>query len=329
MRILRHVRDVPGTLKGAAVALGSFDGVHLGHRSILAETRRLAAVASRPWGVVTFEPHPRSFFQGDAVPFRLTPFRTKARLLAAAGCDLMVNLRFDRTLAGTGAQDFVADVLRDALGVRAVVTGPGFVFGKRRRGTSYVLRHMAAMEGFGYAELAAVADGGRPVSATEIRVLLRRGAVDEAGRLLGRLWEFEGRIVRGEGRGRALGFATANLALAGRLHPGHGIYAVRAGLVAAGGTRWHDGAAYIGTRPTFDGAVPVLETHIFGLERQLYGQRLRVAFLARLRKDTAFADADALARCMAEDCERARPLLAGLRGHSPACCGQPADPDPG
>jgi riboflavin kinase / FMN adenylyltransferase len=233
-------------------------------------------------------------------------------------------------MAGRLAQDFVVDVLAQGLGVSHVVTGPGFVFGKGRRGNGYVLGHMAGMEGFGYTEIETFAHGAAKVSSTDIRVLLRRGQVDMAGDLLGHLWEFEGRVEPGDRRGRAMGFPTANLRLDGMLHPGPGIYAVRAGLAEPGtatfdgGTRWYDGAAYIGTRPTFDGKTVVLETNLFDFDGDLYGRRLRVAFVQRVRKDLTFAGMDDLARQMADDCSRAREVLAGLDGRSSAACGMVA-----
>jgi len=325
--IVRHgFASTPEDLRGAVVALGNFDGVHRGHRAVLDRAGEIARDTGRPWGVVTFEPHPREFFQASSVPFRLTPFRQKARILAEIGLDLMVSLRFDKKLAGRRAQDFVVDALVEGLGVSHVVTGPNFVFGKARRGNGYVLGHMAAMEGFGYTEIDSFAHRSAKVSSTDIRVLLRRGQVDLAADLLGHLWQFEGRVQHGDRRGRAMGFPTANLALDGRLHPGPGIYAVRAGLAEPGGTRWYDGAAYIGTRPTFDGTTVLLETNLFDVDRDLYGKRLRVAFVERVRKDLTFAGMDELARQMAEDCDRARAVLNRLDGRAPAACGRLKEP---
>lgn len=328
--IIQHEIDTtPDALRGGVFALGNFDGVHRGHRSVIDAAGALARAEDRPWGVITFEPHPREFFQASSVPFRLTPFRQKARLLNNLGIDLMVNLPFAGDMAGRTAQNFVMDVLVDGLGLAHVVTGPGFVFGKGRRGNGYVLGHMASMEGFGYTEIETYLDQDKKVSSTEIRVLLRRGQVDRANALLGHLWEFEGRVEPGEKRGRTMGFPTANLSLDGRMHPGPGIYAVRAGLAETGaegwdsGTTWYDGAAYIGTRPTFDGKTVVLETYLFDFDGDLYDQRLRVAFVERVRKDMAFTGMDDLARQMEDDCDRARDVLAGLDGRSPEASGLP------
>lgn len=329
--IIRHdVMGLPTELRGAVLALGNFDGVHRGHRAVIDQAGAIARETGKPWGVMTFEPHPREFFQASSVPFRLTPFRQKASLLQGLGIDLMVNLRFAGDMAGRTAQDFVAEILVEGLAVSHVLTGPGFVFGKGRRGNGYVLGQMARMEGFGYTEIEPVSFGSEKVSSTEIRVMLRRGQVDKAAELLGHLWEFDGHVEPGEKRGRAMGFPTANLALDGCLHPGPGIYAVRAGLAAPDATgwdtdiRWYDGAAYIGTRPTFDGKTVVLETNLFDFEGDLYGRRLRVAFVRRVRKDMAFSGMDDLARQMAEDCTKARQVLAKLEGRSSDACGLPA-----
>ncbi|MEE8273747.1 MAG: bifunctional riboflavin kinase/FAD synthetase [Alphaproteobacteria bacterium] len=310
MRILRHFNGVEAAARGAVVALGNFDGLHRGHMGVIAEAGRLARGYGAPWGVLTFEPHPRRYFQPNTVPFRLTPFRTKARLIAGLGVDAMFNLRFGPRMAGTLAQDFVLDVLVKGLGVRHLVVGPGFVFGKGRCGNATMLAHMAAMEGFGLTEIDPVHHGGGVCSSTDIRVLIRRGVVDEAAELLGRVWELEGRVERGAGRGRALGFPTANMEIEGVLHPGPGIYAVRVGIVGGDGADWHDGAAYIGTRPTFAGHTLLLEAHLFDFDDELYGRRLRVAFVKRVRKDQTFDGPDSLKAQMDADCRLARQILA-------------------
>jgi riboflavin kinase/FMN adenylyltransferase len=309
MRIVRHA-PAPAPLRGAVVALGNFDGLHRGHLAVIAEARRLARAAGRPLGLVTFEPHPRGYFQQTSVPFRITPFRAKMRLLAEQGLDVVFALRFDGRLAGTLAQDFVAGTLVDGLGVGHVVTGPGFMFGKGRKGSGAVLRQMAAMEGFGYSQVATESFAGATCSATDIRVLLRRGQVDEAARRLGRVWEFEGRVIHGAKLGRTLGYPTANLATEGRLVPNHGIYAVRAGMAEGGRLVWRDAVASLGTRPTFDGVGTLLEVFVFDWQGDLYGRRVRIAFVERIRREERFADVEALKARMAIDCAEARAILA-------------------
>ena len=314
MRIVRHYKGVEhldASARGAVIALGNFDGLHRGHLGVIDEAGRIAREAGAPWGVLTFEPHPRGFFQPGTPPFRITPFRTKVQRLVEHGLDLMYVLGFGARLASVLAQDFVLDALVEGFGVRHVVVGPDFVFGKGRRGNAYVLGQMAAREGFGFTEIEAVEHSGGICSSTDVRVLIRRGLVDQAARMLGWTWEIEGRVVRGEGRGREFGFPTANIPLDGRLHPGPGIFAVRVCIEGRDAAEWRDGVAYVGTRPTFGGETLALEVLIFDFDGDLYGRRLRAAFVKRVRKDQTFDGVESLKAQMAADCQRARQILAG------------------
>lgn len=321
MRILRHFHNVAKADRGAVVALGNFDGLHHGHQTVIGEAGRIARATGAPLGVLTFEPHPRLFFQPDTAPFRLTPFRPKMRLLEELGVDITYNLRFGPGIAGRLAPEFVIDVLVEGFGISHLVVGPNFVFGKARHGNAYLLRQMAAREGFGFTEVEPVTTGDqgsdRMYASTDIRVLVRRGQVDEAAARLGRAWEIETRVQHGDARGTTLGYPTANLPVVGALHPDPGIYAVRVGMVENSVFGWHDGAAYIGTRPTFAGEEILLEVFLLDFKGDLYGKRLRVAFVARVRGDKAFDNPDALIAQMAIDCDHAREIL----GHETA---QPA-----
>lgn len=312
MRIFRHYDRIPPQARGAVVALGNFDGLHRGHRGVIAEAGRRARELSAPLAVLTFEPHPRCYFQPSTAPFRLTPFRAKMRLLEEIGVDTVFNLRFGPALAGQEAEEFVSGVLVGGLGISHLTVGPGFVFGKGRRGNATVLREMAARQGFGFTEVAAVHDAeqGQMFASTDIRVLIRRGQVDLAAQVLGWVWEIEARVQHGDARGEAMGFPTANMPLEGELHPGPGIYAVRVGIPDGGGMVWHDAAAYIGTRPTFAGETMLLEVYLFDYSGDLYDRRLRVAFVGQVRKDQTFDSPESLKIQMAADCERAREILA-------------------
>ncbi len=312
MRIFRHYHRIPPQARGAVAALGNFDGLHRGHRGVIAEAARCARDRSAPLAVLTFEPHPRRHFQPSTAPFRLTPFRAKMRLLEEIGVDYVFNLTFGPALAGQKAQEFVIGVLVEGLGIAHLTVGPGFVFGKGRRGNATVLRQMAAREGFGFTEVAAVREDGegQMFASTDIRVLVRRGQVDLAAQALGYVWEIEARVQHGDARGEAMGFPTANMPLNGLLHPGPGIYAVRVGIADGGAVTWHDAAAYIGTRPTFAGEPMLLEVYLFDYSGDLYDRRLRVAFVGLVRKDQTFDSPDALKIQMAADCERAREILA-------------------
>jgi riboflavin kinase/FMN adenylyltransferase len=312
MRILRHYRDCPADAKGAVVALGNFDGVHLGHRALLLEAKRLARELKRPFGVLVFEPYPREFFRPKDEPFRLTPFRAKARLLAELEVDLLIVLTFDSAMASMPAQDFVLDVLVKELAVSQIVIGKDFRFGKGRGGDAAVLGYMGEMEGFGTTMFSPViAEGSVKISSSDIRLALKGGKPDEAARLLGHWWRVEGHVAQGDRRGREIGFPTANLKLEHTLLPAFGIYAVRAhlpdGLVV-------DGAASFGIRPTFALESPLLEVHLFGFSGDLYGALLAVEFIAYLRPEKKFQTVDALKAQIAADCEDAKRILAMIGG---------------
>jgi riboflavin kinase / FMN adenylyltransferase len=309
MQLFRHA--TAGVPRGAVIAIGNFDGVHRGHRAVIAEAKRIAAPAGVPFGILTFEPHPRSVFVPDGPPFRLTPFRAKTRLIEEAGTDVLFTLRFDRRFAAESAQDFVADLLVARLGSKHIVVGQDFTFGRGRGGNPALLCEMGARLGFGVTVLEPVADvSGKLASASRIRDHLASGRPRAAAALLGRDWEIEGRVQRGDQRGRDLGFPTANLAIANYLHPAPGVYAVRAGMTENGTLTWHDGVANFGNRPTFAGQDWRFETHLFDFAGDLYGRHLRVAIVEFIRPDAKFAGVDALVAAMREDAKQARAILA-------------------
>jgi riboflavin kinase/FMN adenylyltransferase len=310
MRLFRHA-SVTGADRGAVLAIGNFDGVHLGHQTVLAEARARARAAGARFAVLTFEPHPRSVFQPGAAPFRLTPFRDKVRLMAGLGVELLIAHRFDLGFARKSAEDFVRELLVEGLGVKHVVVGYDFVFGNRRRGTAALLRDFGAAQGFSVSLVDPVANpSGAVYASTLIREHLTAGRPRDAAALLGRPWEIGGRVRMGDRLGRTIGFPTANLGLADYLRPQAGVYAVRVGLAAGGATRWHDGAANLGWRPTVGGKDLRLEAHIFDFAGDLYGKRLRAAFIEHLRPEQRFAGLDALKTQIAEDVRRARAVLA-------------------
>jgi riboflavin kinase/FMN adenylyltransferase len=310
MKILRHYRDPSLDAKGAVVALGNFDGVHLGHRALLLEAKRIAAELDRPFAALVFEPYPREFFRPKDEPFRLTPFRAKARLLSELGVDLLIVLSFDAEMASMSAQDFVLDLLVKGLGVAHVVIGKDFRFGKGRAGDAAVLGYIGEMEGFGTTVFSPViADGEVKISSTDIRNALKQGRPDEAARLLGHWWRVEGHVAPGEKRGRLLGYPTANLKLEHTLQPAFGIYAVRAHVPDG---RVFDGAASFGIRPTFALASPLLEVHLFGFSGDLYGALISVELIAYLRPEKQFDSIDALKAQIAADCDEAKRILARM-----------------
>lgn len=313
MRIFHSSTGLPDDARGAAVAIGNFDGIHQGHRAVVEKARELGAAGGIPWGVLTFEPHPRSFFRPDDAPFRLTSPSTKARLIEDLGADLLFVLRFDSALARHTAEEFVEEVLARDMAIRHAVVGQDFHFGRDRRGTPDLLRRLAPRYGFETLEVKSVtADNGVEYSSTRIREHLQDGRPEEAARLLGHWWEIDGTVEHGDKRGRTIGFPTANVALGENLRPATGVYAVRIGLEEGTGTRWFDGAANFGRRPTVDGTNLLLEVHLFDFAGDLYGKRLRVQFVSYIRSERRFDGLDALKAQIASDCAEARQRLAAL-----------------
>jgi len=308
MQLFRHAG--PDAPRGAVIAIGNFDGVHVGHRAVIAEAQALARSLGAPLALLTFEPHPRSVFVPNGPPFRLTPFRAKTRLIGETGVDLLFTLRFDRAFAAKTAEEFVADLLVGRLGARWIVVGQDFTFGRGRAGNPALLRDMGARLGFGLSVLQPMAhDGAKAASASRIRDHLAAGRPRAAAELLGRDWEIEGRVRQGDRRGRELGFPTANLAIGDYLHPAPGVYAVRAGIVERGAVAWHDGVANFGNRPTFAGTDWRLETNLFDFAGDLYGRHLRVAIVDFIRPDMKFTGADELVAAMHDDAAKARAIL--------------------
>ena len=311
MRILDTYRGLDAAARGAVVAIGNFDGVHRGHQAVLARARDLAKDAGAPFGVVTFEPHPRRFFRPDLAPFRLTEAPAKRRLVAALGAALYYELAFDAALASLPAERFVADVLAGGLGVRHVVVGDGFVFGKGRAGTLRLLQAEAARHGFGVSAVSPVADeSGVAFSSSRVRAHLAEGRPGEAAALLGRHFAIEGLVAAGDKRGRTIGFPTANLDLGDHVRPAFGVYAVRGHLPEDGAGGALPGVANLGLRPTIGDGRVLLETHLFDFAGDLYGRRLAVELVAHLRPERKFAGLDALKAQIALDGARAREILA-------------------
>lgn len=311
MRIFRHFIDLPPEVRGSAVAVGNFDGVHLGHREVIVEAGRIARASGLPWAVLTLEPHPRSIFEPDAPPFRLTPYAAKVRLIEALGPGLLVVAPFDAAFARTPPRAFVERVLVDGLGARHVVCGHDFAFGHGRKGTPELLLWLGDEFDFGFTCVHEIKDSdGEPYSSTRIRDHLRNGRPGDAARLLGRPYAIEGEVVAGEKRGRALGFPTANIALGEYQRPANGVYAVRLRWREQGTEVWRDGIANVGVRPTFGGTEPLLEVHVFDFGGDLYGRMLRVELLDYLRPEKKFDGLEHLRAQIAEDCARARRILA-------------------
>ena len=309
-RVVRDYRGLPEALKGSVAALGNFDGVHRGHQALLRQCRQIADQLEARNAVVSFEPHPRQVFAPLSPPFRLTPFRSKARILAGNGVERLFALRFNAALYTKEAGEFVQDVLVDGLGVRHVVVGYDFVFGRQRGGNADFLLALGQRHGFGVTVVEPVMHDDDVCSSTIIRVDLEGGRARRAADLLGHWWEVEGRVRKGEQRGRQLGFPTLNLHLLPEaFKPALGVYAVHVGLPEGAKTRWHRGAANLGRRPTFDGTGVILEVHILDYSGDLYGRQVRVAFVEHLRPEQKFDGLEGLKAQIDTDCQAARELL--------------------
>lgn len=311
MRLIRHCGELPPDLKGCVVALGNFDGVHKGHQAVILTAKRIAAGLGAPLAVMTFEPHPRAFFNPAQPPFRLTPFRVKARLIEALGTDLLYMQHFDQAFANMTAIEFAGDILVGGLEARHVVVGYDYVFGKGRQGTGAMLQKLSDDGNFGFTAVPPeMSPNGDVYSSTRVREYLTAAKPAEAAQLLGHYWEIEGRVEHGDARGRTLGFPTANLPLGDYQHPATGVYAVRAGIDQGATTVWRNGVANFGRRPTFDKTGELLEVHLLDTNEDLYGKHLRVALIEHLRPERKFSGMNELKVHIAADIEAARVLLA-------------------
>lgn len=295
----------PQPFRNAVVALGNFDGFHLGHQAVVGRAVERARAEGRPALVATFDPHPVRFFKPDAPPFRLTTLDQREALFAAAGASAMLVFGFDAALAATSAEDFVR-LLRHEIGAAVVVTGEDFTFGAKRGGNARVLRALGAVHGMEAEAVGPVALGDEPVSSSRIRDALAAGDPGTATRLLTRPFAVRGTVQHGDKRGRELGYPTLNVALGDYQRPAYGIYAVRVRL--ADGSE-HDGVASLGVRPTFTPPVELLETYLFDWSGDLYGQEIEVALHHFLRPEARYDGLQPLIAQMRKDEAEARRLL--------------------
>ncbi len=307
MRFLDHREKLPESLRGAVIALGNFDGFHLGHQAVAKEAIEWARAEGRPSIIATFDPHPVRHFRPDVPPFRLTTLEQRQELYLAAGATAMLVFHFDGALAGTTAEDFVRVLLAEKLGVKGVVTGEDFTFGKGRTGNRSILESLGAEAGIRCRAVAPVLDGGEPVSSSRIRDALRDGNPQEAARLLTRPFAIRGVVEHGDKRGRTIGFPTANLPIENYLRPAYGVYAVTGRILSTG--QELKGAANIGVRPQFTPPKELLEPYFFDFSGDLYGQEVEVAFHHFLRGEAKFDSLDALTAQIERDCDEARRLL--------------------
>ncbi len=304
MKILRNWREIPAEARQACLALGNFDGVHLGHAGLIRAAH--AARPDLPLAVLTFEPHPRQFFRPQDAAFRLTLPAERAAALAALGVHLLFELPFDDAFSHLTAQQFCQDVLHTGLGAAHLACGADFAFGFRRGGDVVLLTAEAEALGMGLSIIPPVTDAQGPISSTRIRRLLQEGYPDRAAALLGRPHTIRGVVAHGDARGRTIGFPTANIALGDHLEPARGVYAITARLPDGVSQK---GVANIGQRPTVGGVIPRLEAHLFDFAGDLYGQELTIALHGFLRPEQKFASFEALKAQILLDAVSARALL--------------------
>jgi riboflavin kinase/FMN adenylyltransferase len=305
---MQVIRDNPGRqlLQSTVVTIGNFDALHLGHQALIRHCELLAA-GKRPIAVITFEPLPEAWFRPDAAPARLMSARQKLDCLANEGIELVWLMRFNQALAAMSAEDFVQSVLVDTLAASDVVVGADFRYGKGRLGNTDSLRQSGEKLGFGLNTIPMLDVDGQRASSTAIREYLANGDLEGARHLLGRPFRMAGRVTRGQQLGRQLGYPTANIRVSALPSPLKGIFAIR---VRWGNSDWHDGVANLGTRPAVGGEGFLLEAHLFDFRGDLYGQRLEVEFIKKLRDEVHFADIDDLVVQMREDERQARVCLA-------------------
>jgi riboflavin kinase/FMN adenylyltransferase len=307
MQRLTLAGGIPDDLKGSIVALGNFDGFHLGHQAVVGRAVSRAFHERRPAIVATFDPHPVRFFKPDVPPFRLTTLDQREALFAHAGADAMLVFEFNEKLRETSAEEFVSWLLAGKIGAAGVVTGDDFSFGKGRSGNVEVLRELGAQHGIAAEAVAPVLIDGVRVSSGRIREALAEGDMATATHLLSRDFAIEGVVQKGDRRGRELGYPTANLTLGDYQRPKYGIYAVR---VTLDDGSEHPGVASLGVRPTFEPPQELLEAYLFGFDGDLYGRRIEVALHAFLREERKFDSAEALVAAIRADEAKARRMLA-------------------
>lgn len=305
MQIIKTWADIPAGARGASVAMGNFDGVHLGHQAVIDLARGTA-----PLGIITFEPHPREFFSPSAPPFRLMNAEARANRLAKLGVKVLFELPFNQEMATLPPEVFAREILAKGLGVSQVVVGADFCFGAGRKGTVADLQAMGREFGFAVTVSDLIQHGNREISSTAIRQALAVGNPREAAAMLGHWHRIEGEVIHGEKRGRELNFPTANMGVEGLHLPRFGVYAVKVDVLTGPQAGSYHGAASLGIRPHFGGALPNLETFLFDFKSDLYGHHLSVALVEYLRPEMKFDGLQGLLDQMAADCTRAREILA-------------------
>ncbi len=304
MKIHKSLNSISAEDKGAVIAIGNFDGVHRGHQALLNKAKAIAQDKAAPLGVLTFEPHPKRLFRPDDAPSRLTPRALKIWRMEEENIDALISLNFDWDFASQSAEEFIQRILIDALDACHVVVGDDFRFGQLRKGDAGSIEKA----GIPVTPFGQVKDqSGEVYSSSRIRKALRDGDIEAANQILGWNWEIRGEVVKGDQRGRGLGYPTANVKLEDTIHPAYGVYAVRVQI--EGRDDWLPAATNIGIRPMFEVAIAQVETFIFDFDSEIYGKTLRIQPVKRLRGEAKFNSLEELVSQMDKDCEAAREIL--------------------
>tara|TARA_Y100001954_G_scaffold135665_1_gene144774 strand:- start:13 stop:939 length:927 start_codon:yes stop_codon:yes gene_type:complete len=299
MLIFRSVQ-IPKKLFGSVLAIGNFDGVHLGHQSVLLNAKRIAVESQSKVGVLTFEPHPKCYFKKNYEYFRLTPFRTKIDIFKSLGIEFVVNLAFNKNLSKISADDFLRIFLVENLKVSHVVTGFDFVFGNKQSGNvNFIRKFSKDFKKFKFTEVSELNLNNHEISSSHIRNLLRNGYIDEANSILSRHWTIVSRVIKGEQKAREIGFKTANLKINKYCNLCHGVYSVS--IFFEKNNKEYFGIANYGIKPTFNKVDPLLEIHIFNFDREIYGKKIKVSFKRFIRREKKFESIQKLKEQIQED----------------------------
>ena len=310
MQLIRGLHNIRPEHRGCAATIGSFDGVHLGHQAVLGQLAERAQEMHLPATLITFEPHPREYFQPGSAPPRLTRFREKMEALRRCGIDRVVCLRFDAYLAGLPAEEFIRIILIDGVAVKYLVVGDDFHFGRGRSGNFATLQRLGMAHGFTVVNMHTFNVADSRVSSTRIREALQRGDLETAETLLGRSYRMSGRVAHGDKRGRTIGFPTANIHLHRAVAPVDGVFAVEVFGIPGEPV---NGVANVGVRPTVGGTRSLLEVHLFDFDCDIYGAHVQVGFLKKLRPERRFESFAQLQQQIMRDAEQARAYFGAVR----------------
>ena len=309
MEILRSIDTIPSNFNGSVAAIGNFDGVHLGHQKVFQATKEIANLSQAPSSVITFEPHPREYFQPQSKQFRLTNSKSRAKELESQGIDILFELSFDSRLANMSALEFINELLHKTLQLSHVVVGKDFKFGNRRTGDYKMLEAQGKLLGIGVSSLELLQFDNTTCSSTLIREAITKGEMKKAAQSLGRWFTIVGIVQSGYKRGRQLGYPTANLNLERVIHPQNGIYGVMVNVMTGPYIGRYKGVASIGTNPTFGVHKPNLETYLFDFDGDIYGEEIEVALIHYLRPEIKFETSEMLIDQMRVDCQNAQLVL--------------------